>query len=108
VVAVRNVYIFPGIPEVVQRKFERIREQFRQPPYILRRVFLRADEGQIAEDLRAVLRDLPDLQLGSYPVLHNPEYTVMLTLESKSPEVVEGALRHLLTRLPNHCLVRIE
>jgi molybdenum cofactor synthesis domain-containing protein len=108
VVAVGNVYIFPGIPEAVRRKFERIREQFRQPPYILRRVFLRADEGQIAEDLRAVLRQLPDLQLGSYPVLHNPEYTVMLTLESKNPEVVEGALRLLLSRLPNHSLVRIE
>jgi len=53
VVAVRNVYIFPGIPEVVQRKFERIREQFRQPPYILRRVFLRADEGQIAQENHA-------------------------------------------------------
>ncbi len=108
VVAVRNVYIFPGIPEVVRRKFERIREQFRQPPYILRRVFLRADEGQIAEDLQVVLREFPDLQLGSYPVLHNPEYTVMLTLESKNPEVVEGALRLLLIRLPNHTLVRIE
>ncbi len=108
VLAVRNVYIFPGIPEVVRRKFERIREQFRQPPYILRRVFLRADEGQIAEDLQVVLREFPDLQLGSYPVLHNPEYTVMLTLESKNPEVVERALRLLLTRLPNHSLVRIE
>jgi len=108
VVAVRNVYIFPGIPEVVRRKFERIREQFRQQPYILRRVFLRADEGQIAEDLRAVLREFPELQLGSYPVLHNPEYTVMLTLESKSAEVVEGALRLLVSRLPKHALVRIE
>jgi molybdenum cofactor synthesis domain-containing protein len=108
VVAVRNVYIFPGIPEVVRRKFERIREQFRQPPYILRRVFLRAEEGQIAEDLQVVLREFPDLQLGSYPVLHNPGYTVMLTLESKNPEYVEKALRLLLTRLPSHSLVRIE
>jgi molybdenum cofactor synthesis domain-containing protein len=108
VVAVRSVYIFPGIPEVVRRKFARIREQFRQPPYILRRVFLRADEGRIAEDLRAVLQAFPDLQLGSYPVLHKPEYSVMLTLESKSPEVVEGALRLLLARLPDDSLVRIE
>lgn len=108
VLAVRNVYIFPGIPEVVRRKFERIREQFRQPPYILRRVFLRADEGQIAGDLRTVLGEFPDLQLGSYPVLHDPEYTVMLTLESKSAGYVEAALGLLLTRLPQDSLVRIE
>jgi molybdenum cofactor synthesis domain-containing protein len=108
VVGFRNVYIFPGIPEIVRRKFESIREQFREQPFILRRVFLRCDEGQIAEDLHAVLDRFPDLQLGSYPILNNPEYSVVLTLESKSSEYVEHALRFLLDRLPPPAIVRIE
>lgn len=108
VVAVRNVYIFPGIPEIVRRKFERIREQFREQPFILRRVFLRCDEGQITDDLHAVLDRFPDLLLGSYPILNNPEHSVILTLESKSPEYVEHALRFLLDRLPPPSIVRIE
>ncbi len=108
VVAFQNVYIFPGIPEVVRRKFERIREQFRDQPFILRRVFLRCDEGQIADELHAVLGRFPDLLLGSYPVLNNPEHTVVLTLESKSPEYVEQALRLLLDRLPSTSVVRVE
>lgn len=108
VLAVRNVYIFPGIPEVVRRKFERIREQFRDQPFILRRVFLRCDEGQIADDLHAVLGCYPGLLLGSYPILNNPEHSVVLTLESKSADYVEQALRLLLDRLPSTSVVRVE
>jgi molybdenum cofactor synthesis domain-containing protein len=108
VVAFRNVYIFPGIPEVVRRKFERIRDRFRERPFILRRVFLRCDEGQIAGDLHDVLRRFPELQLGSYPILDNPDHTVELTLESKSAEYVQEALRFLLDRLPAYAIVRVE
>ena len=108
VVAVRNVYIFPGIPETVRRKFERIRERFREQPYVLRRVFLRCDEGEIADDLQHVLQRFPALQLGSYPILDNPDHSVVLTLESKSAEYVEQALRSLLHLLPAESVVRVE
>ena len=108
VVTFRNVYIFPGIPEAVRRKFERIRERFREQPYVLRRVFLRCDEGEIAEDLTQVLSRFGGLQLGSYPILHAPDHNVVLTLESKSAEEVEQALRLLLDRLPAQAVVRVE
>ena len=108
VVVFRNVYIFPGIPEAVRRKFERIRERFREQPYVLRRVFLRCDEGQIAGHLDSVISRFPELQLGSYPILHNPDHNVELTLESKSGEYVERALRFLLDCLPPQAIVRID
>jgi len=108
VLVFRNVYIFPGIPEAVRRKFERIRERFRERPFVLRRVLLQCDEGQIAGDLDAVVSRFPELQLGSYPILHNPDHNVELTLESKSTEYVEQALRFLLDRLPPQALVRVE
>ncbi len=108
VVLFRNVYIFPGIPEAVRRKFERIRERFRDRPFILRRVLLCCDEGQIAGDLHGVMSRFPELQLGSYPILHSADHNVELTLESKSPEYVEQALRSLLDRLPPQAIVRVE
>jgi len=37
VVAVENVYIFPGVPEILQKKFERVEETFRKSPFYLRR-----------------------------------------------------------------------
>jgi molybdenum cofactor synthesis domain-containing protein len=108
VVAYENVFIFPGIPESVRRKFARIREQFREAPYVLRRIYLRCDEGEIAADLHRTIERFPALQLGSYPILHNPDHSVLLTLESKEAEEVEQALRFLLERLPALIVVRVE
>jgi molybdenum cofactor synthesis domain-containing protein len=99
VIAVENVYIFPGVPEILHRKFERIKEMFREDPYYLREVFLRADEGQIAAILHRVLADFPDLMLGSYPYFDNPEYSIKLTLESKDSSYLDRARSMLLTEL---------
>jgi len=99
VVAVENVFIFPGVPEILQRKFERIKEMFREAPYYLREVFLKADEGQIAAILHDLLDDYPDLMLGSYPYFDNRNYSIKLTLESKDFEYVERAHSSLLAKL---------
>jgi len=99
VIAVENVFIFPGVPEILQRKFERIKEMFREEPYHLREIYLRADEGQIASILHELLVQFPDLMLGSYPYFDNPDYSIKLTLESKDPEYVNRAREALLERL---------
>ena len=98
-IAVENVFIFPGVPEILKRKFDRIKEMFREAPYHLREVFLRADEGQIAGILHDLLSEYPDLMLGSYPYFDNPDYSIKLTLESKDMSYVEKAHASLLSRL---------
>jgi FAD synthetase len=108
VVALENVFIFPGIPESVRRKFGRIREEFREAPYILRRIFLRCDEGEIAAELYRVLDRFPALQLGSYPILHQPDHRVVLTLESKQQDEVDRAVQFLVDHLPASTVVRVE
>jgi molybdenum cofactor synthesis domain-containing protein len=99
VISVENVYIFPGVPEILRRKFERIKEMFREEPFHLREIFLRADEGQIAPILNNLLAQFPALALGSYPYFDNPEYSIKLTLESKDPSYVDQAHTMLLTEL---------
>jgi FAD synthetase len=108
VVALENVFIFPGIPESVRRKFGRIREEFREAPYILRRIFLRCDEGEIAAELYRALDRFPELQLGSYPILHQPDHRVVLTLESKQRDEVDQAVQFLVEHLPASTVVRVE
>jgi FAD synthetase len=99
VVAVENVYIFPGVPEILQRKFERIKETFREAPFYLSEVFLKADEGQIANVLHRLLAEFPDLLLGSYPYLDNPVYSIKLTLESKDASYLDRAHARLVAAL---------
>jgi molybdenum cofactor synthesis domain-containing protein len=99
VVAVENVYIFPGVPEILQKKFERIKEEFREAPFYLREVYLKADEGQIAAALHRVLAEFPNLLLGSYPYFDNPVYSIKLTLESKDISYLDSAHAALLSQL---------
>jgi len=108
VVAVENVYIFPGVPEILQRKFERIKESFREAPFYLRELYLKADEGQIAGILHHVLADFPELLLGSYPYFDNPVYSIKLTLESKDPEYLERAHDMLIIELAKIQLTPIQ
>jgi molybdopterin-biosynthesis enzyme MoeA-like protein len=106
-ILMRNVYILPGVPEIFRRKFEAIRERFRDEPYHLRNVFVRMGEGTLADYLNALLRDYPLLLLGSYPEFGNPEYRVKVTLESRDREYLARALDTFLARLPAAALVRV-
>ena len=107
-ILVGNVYVLPGIPEILQSKFLALRERFSGDPFHLRVVYTREGEGSIAESLNETLRKFPELLLGSYPKIGDPEYAVKLTLESKNEEYVERALEHLLAALPEGCVVRTE
>ena len=67
VVRVRNVYVFPGSPELLRKKFLAIRERFREAPFVLRRVFTTLEEGQISASLDRVHAEVPSVAIGSYP-----------------------------------------
>lgn len=108
VVIVKNIYIFPGVPEILKQKFEGIKERFRDTPFFLRRVFVTAGEASIAEHLDAVMREYPGLLLGSYPELNNPEYKVALTLESKDQAYLDRALSRLIDLLPASAVAKVE
>jgi molybdopterin-biosynthesis enzyme MoeA-like protein len=103
-----NVYVLPGIPELFEQKFLALRDRFAAAPYYLRVVYTREGEGAIAEHLNATLAAFPELLLGSYPKLADPEYAVKLTLESKDRAYLERAFAHLLALLPPEAVVRTE
>jgi molybdenum cofactor synthesis domain-containing protein len=107
-VVVRNIYILPGVPEIFRQKFDALRDRFRDAPFFLTSVFINMGEGTLAEYLNEVLRRHPDLMLGSYPELSNPEYKVKVTLESKDRDLMERAVAEFIGRLPAAAVVRIE
>jgi molybdenum cofactor synthesis domain-containing protein len=105
---VGNIYILPGIPELFRDKFLAIKHRFAGAPYYLRVLYTREVESAIAEFLNQTLALFPELQLGSYPKLNEPEYRVRITLESKDADYVERALAHLIGLLPPATVVRTE
>jgi FAD synthetase len=107
-VVVENVYIFPGIPELLRKKFESARTRFQGVPFVLKKVYVNAMESDIANDLNELLRAFPELMLGSYPKIGIESYRVELTLESRDAGMVQSALDSLLERLPDGSIVKVE
>ncbi len=106
-IVMRNVYVLPGVPEIFRRKFDGIRERFRDVPIHLRNVFVSVGEGVLADYMNDLVREFPGLAVGSYPELSNPEYRVKVTIESRDRDYVEQALATFLGRLPNDAVVRV-
>jgi len=107
-VVVENVYIFPGIPELLRKKFESARDRFRGVPFVLKRVYVKAMESEIADQLHELLAEFPELHLGSYPRISEESFRVLLTLESRDAGYVQRALDSLLGRLPEGAVRRVE
>ncbi len=108
IVSFRNVFIFPGIPQYLTKKFSAIRERFRCSPFYLKRIYLCAMESEIAEILNLVVAENSEVAFGSYPVLDNPEYKIVVTAESRSSESVTRSVDDLVKRLPKEIIVRVE
>jgi len=108
-VQVRNVYVFPGIPRLLQAKFEAARESFRGDPIYLRRVYVSLIESDIAADLNELLVEFTELMLGSYPRTSNEvDYMTMLTLESRDESYADRAAQSLVKRMPSGTVLRVE
>jgi FAD synthetase len=111
-VRVNNVYIFPGIPRLLQAKFESARTCFKGQPYFLRRVYVSCMESDIAQDLHDLLADFPELLLGSYPRTtarsSESDYLTMLTLESRDEQYMLRAVDSLVARIPGGTLLRVD
>lgn len=107
-VRVRNVYIFPGVPEYLRKKFDAIKERFRGEPFSIRRVFVNEEEFCIAHLIDRVDEAFPEVMIGSYPKLGETDHKVVLTFEGTDPAMLEKAVGMLLESLPAGSVVRTE
>lgn len=103
-----NLWIFPGTPELVQKKFLSIEAGLGGAPFVLRRIFLRTEEGLIARILEEAEKSEPGVAIGSYPHYGEPDHDVLVTVEGIDPAAVERVVARVLAGLPAGALVRVE
>lgn len=96
---VGNIFVFPGIPELLRKKFELVAESFRGEPFHLEQLLLVAEETEIALILEQAVSGYPGVQLGSYPYEEGGVWRVRLTLEGRSREQVQAAREFLAGHL---------
>jgi molybdenum cofactor synthesis domain-containing protein len=104
----KNIFIFPGIPEFLKKKFSVIVSLFHEPPIRMKKIYVNENESTIASILNEILDHLTDVKIGSYPVVDNRDYQVMITFESLHEDHLDQAVRMLLERLPQEKIVRSE
>jgi len=104
----KNIFIFPGIPEFLRKKFSVIVNLFHEPQILMKKVYVNENESKIASILNEILTHLKDVKIGSYPVVDNRDYQVMITFESLHEALLDSAVRMLLERLPQEKIVRSE
>ena len=96
---VRNVYLFPGVPDLVRQKFELIVDRFAATPFESRSVALNASEMQILAILDEAVATYPVVRFGSYPSYEGGKESVLLTLDgldTSSLDAAEAFLRQHL------------
>ncbi len=108
VISFKNIIIFPGVPQLLRKKFVALKERFHCSVYLIKRIFVNADEINIADALNSVAIAHQDLMIGSYPVGGNPDYKVIVTVESKSEQILSKAIDELLKLLPEKIIFKIE
>lgn len=106
-VQVENVYVFPGIPGLLRSKFEGARDRFVGVQVYLREVYVTCIETDIAQDLRDLLSEFPDLDVGSYPKMSEEGYRTLITIESRDEAYVDRATDALVDRIPADYLLRV-
>lgn len=107
-VSVRNVYIFPGIPSLLERSFNGLTHLFSGSGTIFhtREVFVDADETEIAPSLTKLQAGWGKrVSLGSYPDWLSNYHRVRLVLDSDSAEEVDRARTQLIEELPEGSVV---
>ncbi len=104
----RNVFIFPGIPQLLRKKFLAIEKMFQEPLIHLKKVYVKESESTMAPILNEIVRRYETVKIGSYPVMENENYSVMITLESLDTASLSSAFVSLLERIPKEKLFKAE
>lgn len=95
-----NVFVFAGIPSIMQAMFEAITPQLTGgPPLVSESVVLTKRESHIAEALAAIQADFPDLSLGSYPNLSQGRVVTQIVVRGADATRVAAAAARVRAEL---------
>lgn len=109
-IVMKNVYVFPGVPQLFRHKFLVMREELKDAGrFHSHALYVALDEPALAPLLDQVAAVHPQVNIGSY--LHwgnDGDYRTKLTIDGRSEEAVERCFQELLAGIPHERLVRTE
>lgn len=95
-VVMGNIWLMPGVPELFRMKLAVVRQNLEGPtPMAERALFLRLDEVTLKPAIDAVVKNHPEVEVGSYPKWFDETYKTQVTFDGKTEQAVEAACRQL-------------
>lgn len=98
--SIGNTHVMAGVPEVFRAMVESLRPGLATGrPTVSEALEVLRPESDVAEPLRQVAQDYPDLSLGSYPFVRGDRYGTNLVIRGLDGDRVTEAMTHLRERL---------
>jgi molybdopterin-biosynthesis enzyme MoeA-like protein len=95
-----EIYVFPGVPEMLHDMFPLVSEEFRREPFRSRVLNTSVYESEIATLLEELAGRFAEVRIGSYPKKDGDRHYVEIVLKSKNEAELERAFGWLAARLP--------
>lgn len=91
-VVFRNVWIFPGVPELFRMKLAILQQHVRGPiTYYGRHAYTLLEEGDLKTELDRLVALHPEVEIGSYPKWFDARYKTKVTFDAVNEDHVRAA-----------------
>ena len=107
-IRVQNIFIFPGVPELMVQSFEHMAHELKGTPFICKHVKISGSESAMADHLRNVQNANPKVQIGSYPRFLESGCEVKITIDGRLAEDVNQALQEVIEGLEKERIIQDE
>ena len=95
----RNVYIFPGVPDFLRKKFALLEGLLATRPFVTGWLYCFSRETALVEHINAVDQAFADVDIGSYPQFGDSDHKVRLTFDHHDRQRVEAAMAAFVARV---------
>lgn len=91
-----NVFVMAGIPIIMQTMLESVRHRIAGgQPVVSRTVTAHLPEGAVADGLRRIQENTPEVSIGSYPFYRGTRYGTSLVMRSPDPAALERVVEEV-------------
>jgi len=109
-IAMKNVYVFPGVPQIFKHKFPVMRSELKDAQrFYSRAVYVNLDEPALAPLLDALAAAHLQVNIGSYLYWgDDSDYRTKLTIDGRNEAEVAHCFQAMLSGIPADRIVRLE
>jgi len=89
---IENVYVFAGVPVIMQAMFDSMKHELSGgSPTLSRAINVLMSEGDLAMGVDDIQTQFPEVEVGSYPMIHNGKLATSLVMRCRDEAMLEKA-----------------